>query len=125
MSSIFSGLTGLRHQFCELLFSDLADAIDKDSSVLLVEFKNAGRFAFLRSSLSDGTDGVDAQLLLVNPDAPDLSSGYKLPWMKMYGISVINYGTDLMLDFDAKTRIYVYIPAGTASQGSLSIATWG
>lgn len=123
MSSIFIGMTGLRHQYEDLTFTEINGATDAASSVLLLQFAQAGRMAFI-----DNTLNVDVQLLLVHPDADSTVAALRLFWIEVPANRVVNYDINQAgLIFDPGARIYAAkaAGAGAATSGKIRISVWG
>lgn len=123
MSSIFTGKTGLRHQYEDLTYSEVNGATDASSAVLLIQFEQAARMAFI-----DNTVNVDLALYLVHPDADSTVAANRLFWIEIPSNRVLNYA-DMApgLVFDPGTRVYVAKAggAGAATSGKVRVAAWG
>lgn len=123
MSSIFSGITGLRTRQKELTYSDLSGANSKANSILVYELDVAGRYMFI-----DNDTDAKIQFWLVHPDAPDkTATQYRLYWFALNANRVINQDQipALGMEIDAGARIYVSYAGSAPSSGSLQILAWG
>lgn len=121
MSSIFSGRTGLRHQFFKVTSAEFSGATNAATAVLVARFNKEGRLNFI-----DNTLDKDVALLLVHPDADASVSTNRLFWIEVPSNRVINYevGNIPGLIFDPGTMVYAY-PLEAASSGALRFAMWG
>jgi len=125
--SIFSGKRGLRHQFEKLVPADLSGATTRATAKLWIEFRNWSRLSYLDNSLVDiSSNPVDVNLVLVHPDADVNSSEFRLDWLELPGLRVINYSTGdaAGVAFDPGTRLMVYT-TGIPTSGALRISSWG
>lgn len=125
--SLFTGKKTLRHQFAKLTFTDLTPAINLATSLELIRFQNMGRLAFLDNTLTDVSgDPVDVALYLVHPEATALTDDFKLFWIELPGLRVINYSVGDVpgIAFDPGTRIYVHT-LSVPTAGALRLSAWG
>ena len=126
---IFTGKRGLRHQFEKLVSADLLTAITKPTAKLWVKYGNYGRLSFFDNTLvTAGGDPIDVNLVLVHPDADAADNVFRLEWLELPGLRVINFGTGDApgISFDPKTRIYVYNQTGLIpAAGALRASVWG
>lgn len=122
MSSIFSGVTGLRTRQRELTFTDLAGANSKTNAVLVYELDVAGRYVFI-----DNDTDAKIQFYLVHPDAPKTDPNYRLFWFSLPPERVINQDQipSLGMEIDPGSRIYVAYSGPAPSSGTLQVLAWG
>lgn len=123
MSSIFTGKTGLRHQFEQQTYSTINAATNAATAVLLMKFDQASRMTFI-----DNTVNVDLMLYLVHPDADSTVASYRLPWLIIKSNRVLNYSIyQAGLTFDVGASLFVSKAPGAAAatSGDISVASWG
>ena len=121
MSSIFSGKTGLRHQFFKRTAAELALATNAANAVLVARFNDGVKLNFI-----DNTLDKDIVLLLVHPDADSAVATNRLFWIEVPSNRVINYDVAKApnLEFPPGTKMFVY-PLAAVSSGALRVALWG
>lgn len=128
--SIFSGKRGLRHSFAKLTAAELSAATAATTigtAKLLHTYKNWGRLSYLDNTLIDGSgNGVDVGLALVHPEADPTDPTFRLFWIELPGLRVLNYSTGDApgIAFDPGTRLYAWYLSAPAS-GSVRLAAWG
>jgi len=122
MSSIFTGQTGLRHQFEKLAFGDLAGTTNATNAKLLARLRQETRLNFI-----DNTTDKDLVILLVHPKADPTVAANRLFWIEIPSLRVLNYdvGAAPGLHFDPGTRMYVYALGGNPATGALRLSMWG
>lgn len=124
--SLFAGKNGLRHQFAKLAPADFAGATTKATAKLWLTLQGKSSIAFIDNTLVNGTDPVDVVICVVHPDANYQDDSFRLDWIEVPGLRVINYsvGDSPTACFEAGTKIMVYIPVGTPTSGALRISAW-
>jgi hypothetical protein len=121
MSSIFSGKTGLRHQFYKKTSAQLSSANSIANAALLATFKTEGRLVYM-----DNTLDADVAVLLVHPDADSTVDSNRLFWIEVPTNRVMNYdvATSPGLLIDPGTKMFIYT-LSAASSGAFRLALWG
>ena len=122
MSSVFTGLTGLRSKYRDLSVATINSATNQATSALLVKVAQGARMSFI-----DNSTDVDIALMLVNPAADASDPTNRLFWLEIPAGRIMNFDTTSApsIELDPGTSMYAYKVSGTATLGKLRILVWG
>jgi hypothetical protein len=123
MSSVFSGVTGLRSRYAEAATADLAGKTSKTTALYIAEMDMGARFLYI-------DNGLDAVLdfWLVHPGAVDPADpANRLFFLEIGKNRVMNFDflPSLGMFFDPGSRLYVAVNGSAPTNGDkLRISWW-
>lgn len=123
MSSIFSGKTGLRHQYEDLTYTEINPATTATNAIMALSFAHASRMLFLDNSIN-----VDLWIYLVHPESDSNMVANRLFWIEIPSNRVVNYDINQSgISFEPGARMYISKAdgAGAATSGKIRISAWG